>query len=316
MKIFVSGGAGFIGSHLALELLKQGHEVTVFDNLLLGKEEFLIPCRDFKGFNFFRGDLMDSALTQEKIRGHEMVFHLAANSDILEGTKRTDLDLKIGTIATYNILEAMRVEGIKKIIFSSTSAIYGEATVKPTPESYGPLFPISLYGASKLSCEALLSAFSHNFEIQTWIYRFANIVGSHSTHGAIFDFIARLQKDPKNLTVLGDGSQRKSYLHVKDCVQGMLFGFKAKQDSLFEVFNLASHGVTQVKTIAEKVVSGMGVDAKIHYGTEARGWVGDVGYTWIDGGRLGNLGWKASFDSDGAVEQAIHDILSERGLLT
>jgi UDP-glucose 4-epimerase len=220
-----------------------------------------------------------------------------------------------GTIATYNVLEAMRVCEVKKLVFASTSAVYGEAEIKPTPESYGPLFPISFYGASKLACEAMASAFSHNCGIQTWMYRFANIVGSHATHGAIHDFVTRLMKNPSRLDVLGNGTQRKSYLHVSDCVDGMLFGLENSREP-FQCFNLASRGVSNVRFIAEEVVRQMsealGQSIEISFGEGDRGWVGDVPYTYLDGERLQQLGWTARFESDDAVRKAIVEIISEK----
>ncbi len=315
MKIFITGGAGFIGSHLCERFLNEGHEVVAYDNLILGRREFLAPFASNTRFRFVEADLVDLERVKKEMAGADLVMHMAANSDISQGAARTDVDMRNGTIATYNVLEAMRVTGVKKLIFASTSAIYGEASVKPTPESYGPLFPISFYGASKLACEAMVSAFSHNCEIQAWVYRFANIVGPHSTHGAIHDFVGRLMKNPAKLEVLGNGTQRKSYLHVLDCIDGMLFGY-AKSNELFQCLNLASHGVTRVRFIAEEVVNQMekvsGKKAELQFGESDRGWVGDVPYTFLDGSRLEGLGWRARHDSDNAVRTAIGEIISEK----
>ena len=209
----------------------------------------------------------------------------------------------------------MRLTKVQRLIFASTSAIYGEASVKPTPENYGPLYPISFYGASKLACEALCTAFSHNYDLQIWAYRFANIVGSHSTHGVIYDFIERLKKEPKRLTILGNGTQRKSYLHVSDCVKGMQFGFEHSAQA-FQLFNLASVGVTNVRFIAEEVTRQMkavtAVQAELVFGEGDRGWKGDVAYTYLDGKAFHELGWEAQLDSDGAVRLAISEIIKER----
>lgn len=313
-KVFVTGGAGFIGSHLCHRLLEMGYSVSAYDNLSLGKREFLKDCEKSGQFQFFQKDLLDFDVLVKEIIGHDLVFHLAANSDILAGAQRTDIDLKQGTLVTYNVLEAMRVNRIPEIIFASTSAIYGEAQVKPTPENYGPLQPISLYGASKLACEALITAFCHNFKMKGWIYRFANIVGSHATHGAIYDFVGRLKKNPGELTVLGNGTQKKSYLHVSDCVEGMLHGYNAQKNES-QIFNLASHGTTEVRFMAEEVVRQMGGRAHIKFGTEDRGWVGDVPFTWLDGKCLEGLGWKASLNSNESVQKAVAEIISESGAL-
>lgn len=315
MKVFVTGGAGFIGTHLCDRFLALGHEVVAFDNLLLGRREFLGEAMKSSKFKFIEADLVDLERVKAEMRGSDLVVHMAANSDISQGAARTDVDMRNGTIATYNVLEAMRVNEVKKLLFASTSAIYGEADVKPTPENYGPLFPISFYGASKLACEAMVSAFSHNCGIQAWVYRFANIVGSRATHGAIHDFVARLIKNPKRLEVLGNGTQRKSYLHVSDCVAGMLYGFERSKDE-FQCYNLASHGVTNVRFIAEEVVRQMkaatGTAAELIFGEGDRGWVGDVPYTHLDGARLAALGWKAQLESDEAVRRAVSEIIAEK----
>jgi UDP-glucose 4-epimerase len=309
MKTLVTGGAGFIGSHLCLRLLQEGHSVVAVDNLSLGRKEFLKPCFDFKEFEFQHADLGTLALVQQAMKGIEFVYHLAANSDISTGS--SDVDLKQGVLVTYNVLESMRLNGVKNIVFASTSAIYGEASVKPTPEHYGPLIPISFYGASKLSAEALCTAFAHNCNMKSWIFRFANIVGSHATHGAIYDFVGKLLKNPSELVVLGNGTQKKSYLHVSDCVEGLMFGPKKSQEQV-QIFNLASEGVSNVKFIAENVVAQMGGKAKIHYGEGDRGWVGDVPFTWLDGSKIQKLGWKSKYNSDEAVKKAVAEVVSER----
>ncbi len=310
MKCLVTGGAGFIGSHLCLRLLRDGFDVAALDDLSLGQEKFLKPCQDFKNFKFIKTDLLDLGETVKACAGVGRVWHLAANSDIASGGAKTDIDLKIGTIATYNVLEAMRLTGIKEIIFSSTSAIYGEATERPTPEGYGPLLPISFYGASKLACEALTTAFSHNYEYRVWIYRFANIVGSHTTHGAIHDFIKKIKKTPDNLEVLGDGKQAKSYLHVTDCIDGMIFGLeKSKRD--VNLFNLAGLGICSVAQIAESVISRVSPKAKTVFTGGARGWKGDVSQVHLDGGKLQKLGYEPKLDSLNAVKKAVDDILAD-----
>lgn len=308
MKVFVTGGAGFIGSHLCEYLVKRGDSVTAYDNLVLGQRKFIAHLETHPNFKFFHADLLSDKDLSEHLRGHDLVFHLAANSDISLGAKNTDLDLRQNTLATYQLLEAMRVAGLKQVIFSSTSAVYGEATVKPTPESYGPLIPISFYGASKLGAEAVAYAFAHHYGIQAWVYRFANVVGQNLTHGAIFDFVHRLTENPRELTVLGDGTQRKAYLHVSDCIEGMLHGYKTGKFEV-NIFNLASTGVSTVRFIAEEVVRQMGGTATLKFGTEDRGWKGDVPYTHIATDKLDALGWKAKIDSDEAVRRSISEVL-------
>lgn len=321
MKVFVTGGAGFIGSHLCKLLLDRGDSVTAYDNLLLGKKELLAPCLPNPKFKFVEADLLDMPTLEKEMRGHDLVFHLAANSDISRGAEVTDIDFLNGTTATYNTLEVMRRLGIKEMIFSSTSAIYGEASVKPTPEGYGPLFPISYYGASKLACEALCTAFAHNCGMKIWAYRFANIVGSQSTHGVIVDFLRRLKKNPAQLEVLGNGTQRKSYLHVEECIAGMLYGYEATKNE-FQLYNLASEGVTEVRFIAEEVCrqfeAHTGKKPSIKFGEGDRGWVGDVPYTYLDGSMLARAGWKPKLDSNGAVKRAVAELIEQelKGYLT
>jgi len=310
MKCLVTGGAGFIGSHLCLRLLRDGYDVVALDDLSLGQEKFLKPCLDFKNFKFIKADLLDLEATKKYCQGINRVWHLAANSDIASGGAKTDIDLKIGTIATYNVLEAMRLNNVKEIIFSSTSAIYGEATIRPTPESYGPLLPISFYGSSKLASEALATAFSHNYEYRVWIYRFANIVGSHTTHGAIHDFIKKLKKNPSSLEVLGDGKQAKSYLHVQDCIEGMIFGVNKSQDEV-NLFNLAGQGTCSVSQIADMVIEGLNLKAKKSFTGGARGWKGDVSQVHLDGSKIQKLGFEAKLNSIQAVKKAVEDILAD-----
>jgi UDP-glucose 4-epimerase len=310
MNCLVTGGAGFIGSHLCLKLLQDGHAVTALDDLSLGQEKFLKNCFDFKSYKFVKSDLLDLEATKKACKGINRVWHLAANSDIASGGKTTDVDLKIGTIATYNVLEAMRLNEVKEFVFSSTSAIYGEASIKPTPENYGPLLPISFYGASKLACEALATAFSHNYDMKIWIYRFANIVGSHTTHGAIHDFIKKLRKNPKELEVLGDGKQAKSYLHVSDCVRGLIFGTEKSNDQV-NLFNLSSDGVCSVSQIADQVIDILKLKSEKRFTGGSRGWKGDVAQVHLDGSKFHELGFVPKLGSVEAVRLAVEDVLRD-----
>lgn len=309
IKYFVTGGAGFIGSHIVDRLVEMGF-VTVYDNLNLGSREFIKHHLHKKNFQFIQADLLDFDFLKESIKGCDVVFHLAANSDINEGTKKSNTDLLQGTIATYHVLEAMRLNDIKKIVFASTSAIYGEPKTMPTPEDYGPLFPISLYGASKVAGEALISAFCHLYEMQAWIFRFANIVGERGTHGIIVDFVNKLQRNPEELEILGNGKQAKPYLYVKDCVDGILFGFRHAFDTV-NYFNLGCHGNTSVRKIAAFVVEQMNLkDVRFVYTGGDRGWKGDVPLVEYDIKKMSNIGWNANYNSDEAVKIAIKKYLS------
>src|SRR4030067_2169815 len=225
-KIIVTGGAGFIGSNLVDRLLLRGNEVIVIDNLSSGKMEFLKEHIENPDFKFIRLDLLKLDDLKKTVKDADAVFHLAANPDVRLGASDTKVHLEQNIIVTYNLLEAMRVNKIKNILFTSTSTIYGEATIIPTPENYGPLVPISLYGASKLACEALITSYCSTFDMRSWIFRFANIVGERGTHGIIIDFINKLRKNPEILEILGDGKQNKSYIHVYDCVEAILFAME------------------------------------------------------------------------------------------
>ncbi|MBX7151555.1 SDR family NAD(P)-dependent oxidoreductase [bacterium] len=310
-KFFITGGAGFIGSNLVKNLLSDGHSVTVYDNLSLGKEEFIKEFFGSRQFCFIKADLLDSDQLQKAIKGHETVFHLAANSDISFGAKYTDVDLKQGTLATYNVLETMRLNTISQIIFASTSAVYGEAKKLPSYEDDGPLFPISLYGASKLACEGMLSAFCHNYGMKAWIFRFGNIVGRNGTHGALVDFIKKLRTNPTELEVLGDGKQAKPYLHVSECVSGMLYGHRNSKEYI-NYFHLACDGATDVTTIAKTVIEEMGLkNVNVRYTGGERGWQGDVPQVRLSPDKLAKLGWRAQYSSDEAVRVAVKDLLMQ-----
>jgi len=308
-KYFVTGGAGFIGSHLVDRLINSG-EVTVYDDLSSGRKEFLKHLLGKSNFHFTQGDLLDFDALNKAIANHDVVFHMAANPDVRAGFEDTDLDLRQGTLATYNLLEAMRLNQISKIIFASSSTVYGEAGIKAVNEDYGPLLPISLYGASKLACEGLISAFCHLFNMQAWIFRFANVVGPRATHGVIFNFTNKLKQNPEELEILADGTQQKPYLHVNDCVDGILFGWEHSQEQV-NVFNLGTDSSTNVTAIANMLVQAMGLSGvKFTYTGGKRGWPGDVPQVRYDITKMKNLGWKAGYSSDDAVKQAIKDILS------
>jgi len=311
-RVFITGGAGFIGSNLCARLIGEGWQIVVYDNLALGQREFIADLEG-KGLTFVEADLLELDKVVEAMKGCNLVWHLAANSDISYGRKFTDVDLRNGTLATYNVLEAMRLNDIKKILFASTSAIYGEAEIMPTPENYGPLLPISLYGASKLACEGLITAFCHNFDIQAWIFRFGNVVGYNGTHGAIVDFIKKLQADNSSLEVLGDGKQAKPYLYVSEIVDGMCYAFEHAKDQV-NVFNLACEGATSVEKIAMSVIEACGyTDAKIAYTGGSRGWVGDVAQVRLSTEKMASIGWKVKLDSDQAVKKAAETLVKQIG---
>ncbi len=309
MKVTVTGGAGFIGSHLVDGLLSQGNEVTVIDNLSSGKMEFLNDHLKNPNLKFIKLDLFETDKLTKAIKGSEVVYHLAANPDVRLGAENTKIHLEQNIIATYNVLEAMRKNKQQGIVFTSTSTVYGEASVIPTPEEYGPLIPISLYGASKLACEALITSYCGSFDMRSWIFRFANIVGGRSTHGIIVDFIKKLNNNPNTLEILGDGKQRKSYLHVSDCVDAILYAVE-KSNEMVNIFNIGSSDTISSTEIGEIVVSEMGVgDVAFSYTGGKRGWIGDVPRMLLSIEKLQELGWKPVHDSKSSVVAAVRSTL-------
>ena len=311
MKVFLTGGAGFIGSHLAGYLLSKGYDVTVYDNLSSGDKSFLNNYLSKDGFKFIEADLLDIKRVKKELKDHDIVFHIAANPHVRLGETQTDLDLKYGAISTYNLLESMRVNSIDKIIFSSSGVVYGETPPISISENFGPTLPISLYGAGKMSAESLITAYCGTFGFKSWIYRFANVVGSRSTHGVITDFIAKLNKNPKELEILGNGKQCKPYLYVSDCVKGIMFGLNNSKDNV-NLFNLSSDGMTTVTKIAEMVVKEMNLEnVEFKYTGGKRGWAGDIPRFELDSNKIRKIGWKPKFSSDESVRMAIKDTLDK-----
>jgi UDP-glucose 4-epimerase len=311
MNILITGGAGFIGSHLCDCLLERGKKVTVVDNLVLGRIENIQHLNNRTDFKFIEEDLLNIAKLKEIfIQGEfDMVYHLAANSDIQKGGNNPEVDYNLTFNTTFNVLQCIREFGIKKLFFSSTSAIYGDTSENLT-ENFGPLLPVSNYGAAKLASEAFISAFSASYGIQTWITRFPNVVGERFTHGVIFDFIGRLNQNPSVLTVLGNGEQYKPYMYVKDLVEGILFVCENAIER-YNVYNLGSDTRTRVRDIARIVIEEMGLDSKIEYTGGDRGWVGDVPEFKYDLSKIHNLGWKARYNSDDSVRLAIQKALGK-----
>ena len=300
-KILVSGGAGFIGSHIVDRLMDSGREVVVFDNLSSGKMEFIEHHLDKTNFSLIKGDLLNTDEIDAACENINLVYHAAANPDVRLGIVDTKVHFDQNITATYNLLEAMRKNSVPNIAFTSTSTVYGEATTIPTPEEYGPLVPISLYGASKLACEALITSYSHTFNMHSWIFRFANIVGDRGTHGIIVDFIEKLKGDAKHLEILGDGRQSKSYLHVTDCVDGILFAVDHIADTV-NIFNVGSEDTIDATGIAGIVVEEMGLkDVEFSYTGGKRGWKGDVPRMLLAVDRLKELGWSPSYNSADSV---------------
>jgi UDP-glucose 4-epimerase len=290
-KAFVTGASGFIGSNLADRLLAAGFSVTGFDNFSTGLREFLAGALKHPEFKLVEGDLLDTPALTAAMAGCDIVFHLAANADVRFGLQHPRKDLEQNTIATFNVLEAMRGNGIKDIVFSSTGSIYGEAEIIPTPET-AP-FPIqtSLYGASKLACEGLIMAYCEGYDMRAWIFRFVSILGERYTHGHVFDFYRKLLADPTRLDVLGDGKQQKSYLYVQDCCDAILFALQRPQHKI-HVYNLGTPEYCQVKDSIGWITGHLGVTPEFEYSGGDRGWVGDNKFIFLDTTRIAALGWK------------------------
>jgi len=293
-KYIVTGCAGFIGSNLVDRLLEDGHQVTGIDNLSTGQRRFLEGALPHPNFQLIEIDLLDLDALKRSFAGGVAVFHLSANADVRFGTDHPRKDLEQNTIATYNVLEAMRANGIKKIAFSSTGSVYGDMPVIPTPEN-GP-FPIqtSLYGASKAAGEGMIAAYCEGFGFQSCIFRFVSILGERYTHGHVFDFYHKLKLDPSRLPVLGNGKQRKSYLYVQDCIDAIFLAMDKATDKV-NIFNLGVDGYCEVNDSIGWICEELGVTPKLEYSGGDRGWIGDNPFIFLDTKKIQSLGWKPRF---------------------
>lgn len=320
MHSFITGGAGFIGSNLADRLLAAGERVTVYDNLSTGCREFLDEAHRVGGdrFRLIEGDLLDEAALAAAMTGDgekvDRVFHLAANADVRFGTRHPRRDLEQNTIATYNVLEAMRANGVKRIAFSSTGSIYGEPEVFPTPEK-AP-FPIqtSLYGASKLAGEGLIQAYCEGFGFEGFIFRFVSVLGERYTHGHIFDFYRKLKADPTRLPVLGDGRQRKSYMYVQDCIDGMLLAMEKGRGKV-EIVNLGLDAYMEVNQSIAWICERLGVTPTLDYTGGSRGWIGDSPFIFLDTAKARALGWEPELDLRASVLRTVDWIAANQWIL-
>lgn len=315
MNILVTGGAGFIGSHLVDLLLDKGHKVACVDNLYLGRVENIEHQLHNKNFKFYKFDVLNFGRLNNLFQkvSFDAVFHLVANSDIKQSSADTALDLRLNFMSTCNVLEAMRQNKVKEIIFASTSAIFGE-TDKTIMEDMGPLIPISFYGASKLAAEAYVSAYVHNFGFKAWLIRFPNVIGKRATHGIIYDLMHKLKKNKKMLLVLGNGTQEKPYLYVKELVEGMVYVWQHAKDD-YNYFNLGSKSTIKVSTIVEVLLEELNLTGRTHikYTGGDRGWVGDVPRFKYSLNKVNKLGWKARLNSEQAVRLTIRGLKEEFG---
>jgi len=311
----VTGAAGFIGSHLVDRLLRDGEDVIGYDNLSTGMPEFIANARCYPSFTFVKGDLLDTDALTKGMRGASRVAHLAANADVRFGLDHPRKDLEQNTIATFNVLEAMRANNIKEIIFSSSGSIYGEANIVPTPED-AP-FPVqtSLYGASKLAGEGMIAAYAEGYGIKARIFRFVSLLGERYSHGHIFDFMRQLAKDPERLHVLGDGKQRKSYLYVQDCIEGILLGSTAT-DERIQIFNLGTDEVCQVFDSVGWITGRLKLSPRLSFSGGRRGWIGDIPMIHLDTSRIRSIGWRPKRSIREAVELTVDWLDANRWIFT
>lgn len=320
MRILVTGGAGFIGSHFCDQALKRGHEVAAFDNFSTGMELFLQKAKTHPTFKIIKADIRELEQTQLEFKNYcpDWVVHFAANADVRRGLERPRRDVDYNTIGTWNVLESMRASGCKRILFSSTGSVYGEPTVFPTPE--GCPFPeqTSLYGASKAAGEGLISAYCHGYGFQGFVFRFVSILGPRYTHGHVFDFMKKLQRDPSKLEVLGNGKQLKSYLNVEDLMSGLWKVIESSKDPRMKPYNVFNIGHDDALTVDQSIsyiVGKLNLKPKIVYSGGERGWVGDSPRIQLDTNKLKSWGWSPKYSLKESVEQTVAFLMENKELL-
>lgn len=319
-RIYLTGGAGFIGSHVADRLIADGYQVTVVDNFSNGRREFVQHHLNHPNYTMIEGDLMDTDLVQRTLKGHDLVWHLAANTDIIGSHAKPRRDLNDCAIATFNVLEAMKEHGIKPILFSSTGAVYGELCLEnPVTEEAGPLLPISTYAAGKIASEAFISSFSQLYGVRGWMFRFGNVIGGRMTHGVIYDFINKLKTNPKELMILGDGTQQKNYFLVEECMYGMAWSFQniaMTEARPSDVFNLGTTTVTKVTDIAKIVAEEMGITPEFKIQGAKRAWPGDQPKVNFKVDKMTALGWTTRYSSTESVRKAVRRMLGKDALIS
>lgn len=311
MRVLITGVAGFVGSNFLDYLLSKGHHVVGVDNFSTGKREFIENAIDNSNFTFLKFDLLDLRDLKKATKNIDIVFHFAANADVRFGLQHPDKDLQQNTIVTFNVLEAMRYNNVKKIIFSSTGSVYGEPNEFPTPENCA--FPIqtSLYGASKLAAEGLIQAYCEGYDFQAWIFRFVSLLGERYSHGHVFDFYNKLRLDPNKLEVLGDGTQKKSYLYIKDCIHAVMTALE-KSNQKINIFNLGNYEYSEVKDSVKWIIEYLGLSPEIIYLGGKRGWVGDNPFIHLDISKILNLGWKPKLDIKSGIIKTISYLIDNK----
>lgn len=313
-KIFITGGAGFIGSHVIDMLLSKGKQVTCYDNLSSGKLAWIKPHLKNRNFRFIKADMLNLSYLKKTMKGHDLIWHLGANTDIPNGYYKTDIDINNCVIATRNVLESMRINNIRHMLFSSTGAAYGETGEIPFKETNGPLLPISLYAAGKLACESFISAYCHLYDMDAWIFRFGNVIGARMGHGVIYDFIKKLKKDKTQLEILGDGKQAKNYFLIEECISGMSYIFQHRKLTLqpCDIFNLGTDTKTGVIEIAKIVIQEMELEnVQLKFTGTKRGWPGDQPQVFLSVEKVKRLGWYPKYTSTEAIRIATRRMLNK-----
>jgi UDP-glucose 4-epimerase len=314
MKAFVTGGAGFIGSNLADELLKRNYEVVVYDNFSTGQREFVEHNLSNPKYTLIDADVLDKNKLIESAKGCDIVFHFQANADVRGGEQNTLVDVEQNIIGTHNVLEAIRINKIKKIAFASSATVYGEPRQIPTPENIAPI-QTSIYGASKFSAEALIQSYCEYFDIKSWIFRFVSFMGLRYTHGVIFDFMKKLNHDPTTLHILGDGTQRKSYLHVSDGVKAILLAID-KTGEKTNIFNLGNREWINVVDLANILTKTLGMkNINYTFSGGIRGWKGDTPFVHLDISKISSLGWQPEYSIEQTIVETINYLSKNRKLL-
>ncbi|MBI5227933.1 NAD-dependent epimerase/dehydratase family protein [Candidatus Micrarchaeota archaeon] len=309
--VVVTGAAGFIASHVVDELLSKGSQIIAIDNMRTGQPKIVQEHKKHKNYKFVKEDLLHRDKIISLCKGADFIFHLAANADIRGGIKDTQIDLEQNVIATHNVLEAMRINDIKGLVFSSSAAVYGTQKTFPTPED-APKVQTSLYGASKLAAESLIEAYSEYYGTQSSIYRFVSVVGERYPHGVVIDFYRKLRKDPKNLEILGDGKQKKSFMYIKDCVAGMMFGASAAKPAgqSSQVFNLGQNYTIEITKVADMIVEEMNLtNVKYHYTGGSVGWVGDQPIVHLSTKKIEALGWSPKTKIEDGIRKTIRYLI-------
>jgi UDP-glucose 4-epimerase len=308
MRAFVTGGAGFIGSHLVERLIREGNTVTVYDNLSTGTLQYLNSAYGCESFKFIEADLLDRNTLNSSISGHDNVFHFAANADIRHGLENPFKDLEQNTIATFNLLEAMRNNGLRKIVFASSAAALGEPEKFPTPETCATPIQTSLYGASKMACEGLISSYCEGYNFEGYSYRFVSLLGPRYPHGHVFDFVKQLRNNPKKLKILGDGMQKKSYMHINDCIDAIVISALEKKTAditshNYQIYHLGNTEYILLNDSIKWICDQMQVSPKISYIGGQRGWVGDQPFVFLDVSKIMNEKWKPTH----TIEESIRE---------